>query len=93
MSFEQLGLAEPLARALSIAGYTEPTPVQAEAIPAAMEGTDLMVSSRTGSGKTASFMLPALMHVLAARAAEPPPAARPPRAPGEFQGPRGPRAP
>jgi superfamily II DNA/RNA helicase len=92
MSFEHLGLAETLARALSVAGYTEPTPVQAEAIPAAMAGTDLMVSSRTGSGKTASFMLPALMHVLAARAAEPA-MQRPPRDAQDPRGPRGPRGP
>ncbi|MFM7705127.1 MAG: DEAD/DEAH box helicase, partial [Rubrivivax sp.] len=53
MSFDTLGLAEPLVRALSVAGYAEPTSVQAEAIPAAVNGADLMVSSRTGSGKTA----------------------------------------
>ncbi len=97
MSFDQLGLAETLVRALSVAGYTEPTAVQAEAIPAALAGADLMVSSRTGSGKTASFMLPALMQVLAARAAEPAPEPRPPReaggGPREFRGPRGPRGP
>ncbi len=67
MSFEALNLNELLVRALSSAGYTEPTSVQAEAIPPALAGRDLMVSSRTGSGKTASFMLPALMRVLAAR--------------------------
>ncbi len=95
MSFDTLGLAEPLVRALSVAGYTEPTSVQAEAIPAAMSGTDLMVSSRTGSGKTASFMLPALMRVLALRESEPKPAPMPrndgPRGPGFERGPRGPR--
>jgi superfamily II DNA/RNA helicase len=92
MSFDTLGLAEPLVRALSVAGYTTPTPVQAEAIPAALAGTDLMVSSRTGSGKTASFMLPALMKVLAARAAQPRPQPRAEGdAPGGFRGPRGPR--
>ena len=67
MSFESLGLHETLNRALASAGYTEPTSVQAEAIPAALGGKDLMVSSRTGSGKTASFMLPALTLVLKAR--------------------------
>jgi superfamily II DNA/RNA helicase len=67
MSFESLGLPELLTRALTAAGYTEPTSVQAEAIPAAIAGGDLMVSSRTGSGKTASFMLPALMRVLKSR--------------------------
>jgi superfamily II DNA/RNA helicase len=67
MSFDSLGLPELLTRALTAAGYTEPTSVQAEAIPAAIAGGDLMVSSRTGSGKTASFMLPALMRVLKSR--------------------------
>ena len=67
MSFDTLGLNETLTRALSAAGYTEPTSVQAEAIPAALAKKDLMVSSRTGSGKTASFMLPALTLVLKAR--------------------------
>ncbi len=67
MSFEQLGLHESLLRALVAAGYTEPTAVQSQAMPAAMEGRDLMVSSSTGSGKTAAFVLPALMRVLRAR--------------------------
>ena len=68
MSFESLGLHEALTRALTTAGYTDPTDVQARAIPPALEGRDLMVSSSTGSGKTASFALPALMRVLNARA-------------------------
>jgi superfamily II DNA/RNA helicase len=67
MSFESLNLNEVLTRALNAAGYTEPTEVQASAIPAALAGRDLMVSSRTGSGKTASFMLPALTRILAQR--------------------------
>jgi len=67
MTFETLNLHEALVRALQAAGYTEPTGVQAEAIPPALAGKDLMVSSRTGSGKTASFMLPALTKVLASR--------------------------
>jgi len=67
MSFENLNLNEVLTRALGAAGYTEATAVQAEAIPPAMAGKDLMVSSRTGSGKTASFMLPALTRILASR--------------------------
>ncbi len=68
-AFAALGLAEPLVRALAAAGYTQPTEVQAQAVPAALAGADLMASSHTGSGKTASFMLPALMRVMAARAA------------------------
>ena len=68
MSFETLGLHAALTQALQTAGYTEATEVQLRAIPPALEGRDLMVSSQTGSGKTASFMLPALTQVLAARA-------------------------
>jgi superfamily II DNA/RNA helicase len=67
MSFEPLGLHEALSRAVADAGYTEATEVQAKAIPPALAGQDLMVSSSTGSGKTASFILPALQRVLAAR--------------------------
>ncbi len=65
--FEALGLAPELVRAVTDMGYTQPTPVQAQAIPLAMgEGADadgyidLMVSSQTGSGKTAAFLLPVL---------------------------------
>lgn len=60
MTFEEIGLHTEVLRALSEAGYTEPTPVQAQAIPVALTGQDLMVSSQTGSGKTAAFMLPAI---------------------------------
>ena len=71
MSFESLNLHETLSRALQSAGYTEPTEVQTAAIPPGLAGKDLMVSSRTGSGKTASFMLPALTRILASRALPP----------------------
>jgi superfamily II DNA/RNA helicase len=80
MSFEALNLHEHLQRALQAANYTEPTEVQAAAIPPALAGADLMVSSRTGSGKTASFMLPALMKVIASRA-EPRVKGAPPKGP------------
>ena len=60
MTFAELGLHEALLKALTDSGYTEPTTVQAQAIPAAIEGRDLLVSSQTGSGKTAAFVLPAL---------------------------------
>jgi len=60
MQFSELGLHPAVLQALAEAGYTEPTPVQEQAIPAALEGRDLMVSSQTGSGKTAAFMLPAI---------------------------------
>jgi superfamily II DNA/RNA helicase len=68
MSFETLGLNEALQRAVRDVGYDSATEVQARAVPPALAGADLMVASNTGSGKTASFMLPALEHVLRARA-------------------------
>ena len=67
MSFDTLGLQEALLRAVTDSGYTTATEVQAQAIPPALEGRDLMVSASTGSGKTASFVLPALQRILAAR--------------------------
>jgi superfamily II DNA/RNA helicase len=67
MSFDTLGLAPAILQSLKDAGYDAPTDVQARAIPPALEGADLMVSSSTGSGKTASFILPALQKILAAR--------------------------
>lgn len=66
--FSALGLHDALLRAVKDSGYENTTEVQAQAIPPALEGKDLMVSSRTGSGKTASFILPALQQVLNARA-------------------------
>ncbi len=71
MTFEEIGLHPAILKALADSGYTEPTPVQAQAIPAAIEGRDLLVSSQTGSGKTAAFMLPS-MHKLAVAAQENP---------------------
>jgi ATP-dependent RNA helicase RhlE len=67
MSFEVFGLAEPLVRAVSAAGYTQPTPIQAQAIPPVLEGRDLLGSAQTGTGKTAAFALPVL-HRMASRA-------------------------
>ena len=63
MSFTALGLDPSLLATLTTLGYTEPTPVQREAIPAAIAGGDLLVSSQTGSGKTAAFLLPALQRL------------------------------
>lgn len=59
-----LPLHPPLHRALALLGFTEATPVQAKAIPAALEGKDLMVSAETGSGKTVAFLLPVLNKLL-----------------------------
>jgi superfamily II DNA/RNA helicase len=64
MNFEALGLHPSIVKAVTDLGYTQPTPVQEQAVPAAVSGRDLLVSSQTGSGKTAAFMLPAL-HKLA----------------------------
>jgi superfamily II DNA/RNA helicase len=68
MSFDTLGLNEVLLKAVKDSGYETATEVQALAIPAALANKDLMCSSRTGSGKTAAFILPALQKILAARA-------------------------
>jgi len=67
MSFESLGLHESLLKAVAGSGYESATEVQARAIPPALAGADLMVSASTGSGKTASFVLPSLQRILAAR--------------------------
>ena len=63
MAFSTLGLDSTLLDNLSRLGYTEPTPVQREAIPAVLAGGDLLVSSQTGSGKTAAFVLPGLQRL------------------------------
>jgi ATP-dependent RNA helicase RhlE len=60
MSFDSLGLAAPLLKAIADAGYTTPTPIQAQAIPAVLKGGDLMAGAQTGTGKTAGFTLPML---------------------------------
>ncbi|WAB93574.1 DEAD/DEAH box helicase [Pseudomonas citronellolis] len=60
MSFSSLGLSEALARAVEAAGYSQPTPVQERAIPAVLQGRDLMVAAQTGTGKTGGFALPVL---------------------------------
>lgn len=57
-SFDELGLSGPVLRAVKRAGYDEPTPVQAQAIPIALEGRDIVGASQTGTGKTAAFALP-----------------------------------
>ena len=63
MSFSTLGLDASLLDNLSRLGYTDPTPVQRAAIPAVIAGADLLVSSQTGSGKTAAFVLPGLQRL------------------------------
>ena len=63
MSFPSLGLHESLLRAIAETGYTEPTPIQAQSIPAIIAGNDLIGIAQTGTGKTAAFTLP-LLHRL-----------------------------
>ena len=58
MSFEELGLSEELLRAVADSGYNEPTPIQRQAIPPVLMGRDIIGVAQTGTGKTASFVLP-----------------------------------
>ena len=69
MTFATLGLNPAILKALADSGYTQATPVQAQTIPSALEGRDLLVSSQTGSGKTAAFILPAIHRFAAVAAA------------------------
>ena len=63
MSFDKLGLNEPILKALKQKGYKEPSPIQAKAIPAILDKRDVMAAAQTGTGKTASFILP-ILHML-----------------------------
>jgi superfamily II DNA/RNA helicase len=65
MSFSELGLDPLVLQSVIEAGYENATPVQMQAIPAALTGRDLLVSSHTGSGKTAAFLLPSIQRLLA----------------------------
>jgi ATP-dependent RNA helicase RhlE len=60
MRFEELGLSEPILRAVVAEGYTNPTPIQSKAIPHMLAGRDLLCCAQTGTGKTAAFALPIL---------------------------------
>ncbi|MEM6724441.1 MAG: DEAD/DEAH box helicase [Bacteroidota bacterium] len=60
MSFNELGLNEPILRALKAEGYTKPTPIQKQAIPIVLKGVDLLACAQTGTGKTAAFSVPIL---------------------------------
>jgi len=63
MIFDDLGLSEPLLRAVKEQGYTSPTPIQAKAIPLVRDGQDIMAAAQTGTGKTAGFTLPMLFRL------------------------------
>ena len=60
MLFSELGLSEPVLKAVEKCGYEHPTPIQEQAIPIILEGRDLIGASQTGTGKTAAFALPLL---------------------------------
>ena len=65
-TFSELGVTEPLCRALTSAGYTSPTPIQSQTFPHALAGRDVLGIARTGTGKTAAFVLPLVMQLAAA---------------------------
>ena len=65
MQFEAINLIEPLLRAVRAEGYTEPTPIQVQAIPQVLAGKDLIGCAQTGTGKTAAFALPILQRLVA----------------------------
>lgn len=64
MSFDALGLNPEILRAVAEQGYLQPTPIQQQAIPAVLQGRDLMASAQTGTGKTAGFTLPLLQRLI-----------------------------
>lgn len=63
MTFDKLGLSDTLLSAVAQSGYTTPTPIQAQAIPAILSGDDVMAAAQTGTGKTAGFVLPLLQRL------------------------------
>ncbi len=80
MTFEELGLLPELLKAVAEAGYTEPTPIQAQAIPVVLAGKDVMGGAQTGTGKTAGFVLPLLQRLARHASTSPSPARHPVRA-------------
>ncbi|MBA3903314.1 MAG: DEAD/DEAH box helicase [Rhodocyclaceae bacterium] len=80
MTFEELGLLPELLKAVRDAGYTEPTPIQAQAIPVVLAGKDVMGGAQTGTGKTAGFVLPLLQRLARHASTSPSPARHPVRA-------------
>jgi len=68
MTFEELGLSQKVLAAVQTSGYTTPTPIQAQAIPPALQGRDILGIAQTGTGKTAAFTLPMLSRLESGRA-------------------------
>jgi len=77
MSFSSLGLSDEIIRAVTERGYTIPTPIQLESIPAILSGRDLLAGAQTGTGKTAGFTLP-ILHQLSDKGIKGPSSGRPP---------------
>ena len=70
MSFNDLGLSAPLLKAIASQGYKTPSPIQEKAIPAVLDGRDVMAAAQTGTGKTAGFTLPILQRLSVGRRAQ-----------------------
>ena len=66
ITFNDLGLSQPVLQALDMKGYNTPTPIQEQAIPPVLAGRDLLGIAQTGTGKTAAFMLPSIDRLRAA---------------------------
>ena len=71
-TFDQLGLIEPILKALKEEGYTNPTPIQSQSIPYLLEGRDLLGCAQTGTGKTAAFALTLIPRMVIAQGGSPP---------------------
>lgn len=64
VSFAHFGFDEPLMKSIRKSEYTQPTPIQSQAIPAALSGRDIIGIAKTGSGKTAAYLWPLLIHIM-----------------------------
>jgi superfamily II DNA/RNA helicase len=71
MKFDSLNLNPAILKAITLCGYTTPTPIQAKAVPVVLTGKDIIASAQTGTGKTAAFVLPALQKISEAKARQP----------------------
>jgi ATP-dependent RNA helicase RhlE len=63
MQFKDLGIIDPILKALDDEGYTSPTPIQEQSIPILLRGKDLLGCAQTGTGKTAAFAIPIIQHL------------------------------
>jgi len=70
MTFKELGIIEPILRAVEAEGYSKPTPIQEQSIPILLEGKDLLGCAQTGTGKTAAFSIPIIQHIENGRSKE-----------------------